>query len=405
MSQRSLRGAGGLRLAVPITARDPTEPERAATPLELFFDLVFIVAVASAVESLHRALARGEVATSVLGFFVAFFALWWAWMNFTWFASAYDSDDVVYRLSMFVAMVGALILAAGLPGAFDLRDRWLAALGYVVMRLVLVTQWLRVARDDPPRRTTARRFAVGVTACQIGWVAALVLPPGWWLAVAPLGAAAELLVPVWAESAGRTPWHPGHIAERYGLFTIIVLGESVLAASLAIQTATGNGGLTAELLGIIAGGLLTLFAMWWLYFDRPADRLDTSTGTAFIWSYGHFPVFASAAAVGAGLAVAVDGAAGHSRLGPSGSGAAVAVPVAIFLLGMWLVHARAREAPVRKIAPLVVVVLVLAASFSPWPVLTVGLLLSGLVVVKVRAKLTTNATPDGLHGPPASSPS
>ena len=95
MSQRSLRGAGGLRLAGPMTARDPTEPERAATPLELFFDLVFIVAVASAVESLHRALVRGEVATSVLGFIVAFFALWWAWMNFTWFASAYDCDDVV----------------------------------------------------------------------------------------------------------------------------------------------------------------------------------------------------------------------------------------------------------------------------------------------------------------------
>jgi low temperature requirement protein LtrA len=387
VSQRSLRSAGGLRLAVPMTARDPTEPDRAATPLELFFDLVFIVAVASAVEGLHDGLVRGDVARSALGFFAAFFALWWAWMNFTWFASAYDSNDVLYRVSMLVAMVGALILAAGIPEAFALRDRWIAVLGYVVMRLVLVSQWLRVARDDPPRRSTALRFAIGVTACQIGWVTALALSPGWWIAVAPFGAVLELLVPVWAESTAPTPWHPGHIAERYGLFTIIVLGESVLAASLAIQSVMRDGLFTGELLGIIAGGLLILFSMWWLYFDRPAERLDTSTGTAFIWGYGHLPVFASAAALGAGLAAAVDSAAGRSELGSTATGAAVAVPVAIFLLGMWLVHARSREAPVRKVAPLVVVLLVLAAPFSSWPLPLVGLLLSGLVVVKVRARL------------------
>jgi low temperature requirement protein LtrA len=387
VSQRSLRGADGLQWAVPMTPRDPAEGDRAATPLELFFDLVFIVAVASAVESLHGALARGVVATSVLGFFVAFFALWWAWMNFTWFASAYDCDDVVYRLSMFVAMAGALILAAGLPGAFNLRERWLAVLGYVVMRLVLVTQWIRVSRHDPPRRRTARRFAIGVTACQAGWIAALALPPGWWVAVASLGAVAELLVPVWAESAGPTPWHPGHIAERYGLFTIIVLGESVLAASLAIQSARSDAGLTAELLPIIAGGLLILFSMWWLYFDFPTDRLLSSTRTAFVWGYGHLPVFASVAALGAGLAVAVDGVAGRSELSPSGTGAAVAIPVAIFLLSMWLLHKEAREGLVRRLAVPVVLLLVLGASFSPSPVLLVGLLMAGLVTVKITQRV------------------
>jgi hypothetical protein len=240
---------------------------------------VFIVAVAKAVEGLHGGLARGVVAESVLNFSLGFFALWWAWMNFTWFASAYDLDDIAYRLSMFVAMTGALILAAGLPITSIERDRRIAVLGYVVMRLALVSQWIRVARGDGPRRQTAKRFAIGVTACQIGWtVAAFTLPPGTWLAVGvPLGTVVELIVPVWAESAGRTPWHPEHIAERYGLFTIIVLGESVLAASLAIQSARTNGGLSAELVTVIVGGLLILFSMWWLYFDRPADRLLPST--------------------------------------------------------------------------------------------------------------------------------
>jgi low temperature requirement protein LtrA len=393
MSQRSLRGAGSLRLAVPMTARDPAEPDRAATPLELFFDLVFIVAVARAVEGLHDGLARGIVADSVVSFLFGFFALWWAWMNFTWFASAYDLDDIAYRVSMFVGMAGALIIAAGLPMALDGHNRGIAVLGYVVMRLALVTQWIRVARGDGPRRRTARRFAIGVTACQIGWgVAALALPPGMWFTVAaPIGAVAELLVPVWAESAGPTPWHPAHIAERYGLFTIIVLGESVLAASLAIQSATSAGGLTAELLAVIVGGLLILFSIWWLYFDRPADQLLASTRAAFVWGYGHLPVFASVAGVGAGLAVAVDGAAGRSELSQAATGASVALPVAVFLLTLWLLHARAHESPVRRFAAPVVVLLVLASSLSAWPVLVVGLLMTGLVVVKVSVGLKREA--------------
>src|SRR5204862_468162 len=117
---------------------------------------------------------------------------------------------------------------------FDARDFAVVTLGYVVMRLALIAQWLRAARADASGRRTALRFAAGVSACQAGWVALLALPAGWY----PLGwlvmAAAELLVPIWAEAAARTAWNPRHIAERYGLFTLIVLGDSVLAATTAI---------------------------------------------------------------------------------------------------------------------------------------------------------------------------
>lgn len=188
---------------------------------------------------------------------------------------------------------------------------------------------------DASRRTTARRYAIGVTACQVGWVVALVPLPAWWLVVFAVLAPAELLVPVWAERASTTTWHPGHIAERYGLFTIIVLGESVVAASLAIRSATSGAGVTSELTTIIIGGLLILFSMWWLHFDRPGDRLLASTRTAYVWGYGHLPMFASVAAAGAGLAVAIKGASGHGELGPTARGAVVAVPVAVYLLTLW----------------------------------------------------------------------
>jgi low temperature requirement protein LtrA len=114
---------------------------------------------------------------------------------------------------------------------------------------------------------------VGVTACQVGWVCLLGVPASLWLLFAPFLGAIELAVPIWAERAGPTSWHPRHIAERYGLFTLIVLGESVLAATLAIQSALDESGTPADLIGIVGGGLLTVFAMWWLYFAKPVERL------------------------------------------------------------------------------------------------------------------------------------
>ena len=94
-------------------ARSTTEQHRASTPLELFFDLCFVVAISQAASSLHHALAEAHYADALRGYGGVFFAIWWAWMNFTWFASAYDTDDVAFRVFVFVTMTGALILAAG----------------------------------------------------------------------------------------------------------------------------------------------------------------------------------------------------------------------------------------------------------------------------------------------------
>ncbi|HKA02754.1 MAG TPA: low temperature requirement protein A, partial [Acidimicrobiales bacterium] len=133
----------------PMLARYTHEEHRASTPLELLFDLCFVVAVAQASSSLHDALTHDEVARAWTSYPAVFFAIWWAWMNFTWFSSAYDNDDALYRLVVLVQIAGALILAAGVPRAFANDDYGIVTLGYAVMRLALVTQWLRAARDDP----------------------------------------------------------------------------------------------------------------------------------------------------------------------------------------------------------------------------------------------------------------
>ncbi|WP_028934408.1 low temperature requirement protein A [Pseudonocardia spinosispora] len=369
---------------VVMRARDAAEEHRAATPLELFFDLCFVVAVSLAAAQLHHALTEQHVGAGLLGYLMVFFAIWWAWMNFTWFASAYDTDDAMYRVTTLVQMAGALVLAAGVPSAADHQDYLVITLGYVIMRLAMVAQWLRAGAADADRRFTARRYAAGISVVQIGWLLRLLLPPAWGLAVFFVLMIAEVAVPAWAERSVQTTWHPGHIAERYGCFTLIVLGEVVLGSTGALREAAEEGGHLGGLLSLALAGVVIVFAMWWLYFDRPAEDLLTSLSMSLRWGYGHYLVFASIAAVGAGLEVSVDVVTGHSRLPAVAAGWTVAVPVAVFLLVVWLLHVRPRHESgwLAWLFPLVAV-LILATPFTHAAVYLTAVLLAALVTAKV----------------------
>ncbi|WP_322501258.1 low temperature requirement protein A [Streptomyces rochei] len=369
-----------------MAGRDSGEPHRTSTPLELFFDLCFVVAVAQASGSLHAALETGDPVTGVLRFALVFFTIWWAWMNFTWFASAYDPDDVPYRLSVLLQITGSLVLAAGVDRAFEAGDLTVITVGYVVLRTALAALWLRAALADPVRRRTAVRFASGVALCQLGWVGLLLVPTSLMLPGIVVMILAELSVPVWAQSAGMTPWHPGHIAERYGLFTLIVLGESVAAATVAVRGAFNRHHGTGPLWALAAGGLLMAFAMWWLYFARPAHALLATTHQdhrrRFPWAYGHYLVFASATAEGAGLASYADHVTRHTTATSAAAGAAITVPAAVFLLTVWAVQLRPHQkSPAERLLFPVAAVGVLAASWTAAPALVSGLLLAAAAVV------------------------
>jgi low temperature requirement protein LtrA len=371
-----------LRVLRPMTARSPHEAHRAATPLELFFDLVFVVAIAQAAGSLHHAIAEAHALDGLVGYVMVFFALWWAWMNFTWFASAYDCDDVPYRLAVLVQMSGALIMAAGIKGMFESPSPNATVIaGYAVMRLALVGQWLRAAASDPSRRATALRYAGGIVALQAAWIG-MIFVPQFWMAGFIVLITLELVLPAWAERTAPTTWHPHHIAERYGLLTLIVLGESIVAATAAVQAAISSGERFAPLVPIIIGGLLTVYSMWWLYFHRPVHDLLTGLRTAIVWGYGHYVVFAAAAAVGAGLAVAVDQATHHARIEAVGAGYAVAIPAFAYLLSLWLLHDRPEYARARGLRVLIAALILLAPLTGHGVPLT-GVLLAALVAVKI----------------------
>jgi low temperature requirement protein LtrA len=365
-------------------SRDVAEEHRAATPLELLYDLCFVVAIARAASLLHHAVSHGDAGSAVVSYVLVFFAVWWAWMNFTWFASAYDNDDVLYRVLVFVQMAGVLVLAAGVPRAFEHRDFDIVFVGYVVMRVGLVALWLRAAHHDPAGRTIARRYAAGVSLATVGWLGVALI--GWPVWAFVVMGVVELIVPAWSERGGatHTPWHPEHIAERYGLFTIIVLGETILSSSVAFQAVVDDrtGDATAVLTAV--GALLTVFSMWWIYFAKPAGPRLLSNRLAFPWGYGHYVVFASAAAVGAGVAVVLDDVTGRSHIGSTAASAAFTIPVILYLVAVTFIHTLLYG--VRRdhlTAMLAAIALVGVATFTGQAVLVTGIVLAALVAVLV----------------------
>ncbi|MWB98754.1 low temperature requirement protein A [Agromyces seonyuensis] len=328
--------------------RDPGETHRAATPLELLFDLTFVVAFSQAGSETAHLLAEGEVGAALAGFVFSLFAIGWAWIGYTWLASAYDNEDIVFRIATLVQMVGVLVLALGLPPVFDSiahgepLDNGIAVAGYVIMRVATVPLWIRAARDDPAHRPAALAYLVWIVVVQLGWILFLVadvplaLAGWWWGALVVL----ELSGPFLAERRfGGTPWHPGHIAERYGLLVIITLGEVVLGTILAISAVVEEQGWTGEAVLVAASGTTLAFGLWWVYFTMPSGEvLVRHPRRSFVWGYGHLVLFGAIAAIGAGLHVAASVIEGVAHLDEFGAVLCVVIPVAVFFATAFVLY-------------------------------------------------------------------
>ncbi|TDL35952.1 low temperature requirement protein A [Arthrobacter nitrophenolicus] len=326
--------------------RDPHEKHRAATPLELFFDLTFVIAFGVAGSQFAHEIAGAHFVEGLMAFSFAMFAVIWAWINFTWFASAYDTDDWVFRVVTMVQIVGVLILTMGIEPMFHSIvegrhvDNRVIVAGYVIMRLALVTQWIRASRQDPARRQTCLRYAKYLALVQLGWIAVLVVDTDvatTFLLVIPL-VALEMATPYAAERDERTPWHAHHIAERYGLLAIIALGECLIGAIETLRAIVANHGWSVDAALVGFGGTALAFGMWWVYFMLPAGRaLHLRRHRSFLFGYGHIPIFAAIAATGAGLHVAAYYIDHEAHISAAAAVASIAVPVAVFKLALtWL---------------------------------------------------------------------
>lgn len=353
--------------------RDPHESHRAATPLELLFDLTFVVAFGIAASQLAHLLAAGHVLAGVAAFFFATFAVSWAWINFSWFASAFDTDDWVYRLTTMLQMVGVIVLALGIPALYSSIehgghvDNAVVVAGYVVMRVAMVTQWLRAARQDPAHRGACLTYALWITLAQVGWIVAIFVHTS--LAVTAVIVIAlvlvELMGPLLAESTrGGTPWHAHHIVERYGLFTIIALGEGVVGTVASLTAVVEAQGWTFDAAFVAVAGIGLTFGMWWTYFALPqAEVLHVRRERSFWFGYLHIVVFGAIVATGAGLHVAAYYVEHHTELGSVATVLTVVVPVGVYLLMIYVLGAvLTRTLALFHVAVMLVTAAVLAAA-------------------------------------------
>ncbi len=359
-----------------MSGRDPDESHRTATPLELLFDLTFVIGFGIAASEFAHQLAENHVGAGLGAFVFATFSICWAWINFSWFASAYDTDDWIYRLTTMLQMVGVIILSLGLPAMYASMaegkhvDNRVMVAGYVVMRIALVTQWLRAAKQDPQRRAACLTYATVVTVAQVGWIVMIVLSTS--VAATLVGAAVlvvfEMFGPWLAERRmGGTPWHAHHIAERYSLLTIIALGEGVVGtvASLSAVVSAQGWSVSAVLVAVAGTGLT--FGMWWVYFIVPQSQLlHARRELSFLFGYLHLVVFGAIVGTGAGVHAAAYYVEHESKLNSVATVSSVAIPVGIYVAAVYLLYAwllRTRDAFHLLLIVLTVVVLVAAVVF------------------------------------------
>jgi low temperature requirement protein LtrA len=331
--------------------RDPGESHRTATPLELLFDLTFVVAFGIAADELAHYVVDDHVKAGLIGFGFATFAITWAWINFSWFASAYDTDDWIYRLTTMVQMVGVIVLALGLPVMFESIDEGetvengVMVAGYVVMRVAMIFQWARAARQDPDRRPAHMTYITTISIAQAGWIVLAIAQTSVavtfaWVVLLTL---VELAGPVIAETRkGGTPWHAHHIAERYGLLVIIALGEGVIGTIASLSALVGPDGVGWSFdagLVAVAGTALT-FGMWWIYFIVPSAAVlhVLREKRSFGWGYGHIPLLGAVVGTGAGLHIAAYYLEEESKLGASATVLSVVIPVTVYVLAIFLLY-------------------------------------------------------------------
>ncbi|NUR97868.1 MAG: low temperature requirement protein A [Kribbellaceae bacterium] len=360
--------------------RDPHEPGRVASSLELFFDLVFVIAVSVAGAQLHHALSEKHITDGVLSYAMVFFAIWWAWMNFTWFATSFATDDWLYRVLTIVQMSGVLVLAAGIEKVFADHDFTVVVIGYVVMRVAMIAQWLRAARSAGENRRTAQFYAGGIAIVQVLWLTLLVMPGSMQVVAWVVFAIAELAVPIVAERRGVTPWHPHHITERYGLFTLILLGESLLASANAIIEAVHDHESLGPLIALSALTLVVTAALWWIYFWPPHHTAITSFRRSLRYGYVHYFVFAAAGAFSAGIEVEIDSITHHTELSEVAASYTVTIPIAIFVVGIWWIALRDNADRVVNIVVPLGAALVLLDPLIPIPFALTAVFMAAIVV-------------------------
>jgi low temperature requirement protein LtrA len=371
----AVRVEGSRWLAPPrLRAAGDEAEERHATWLELFFDLVFVVAITVLV---HELVADHSTA-GFLRFAGLFVPVYVAWQGYMAYADRFDSDDLAFRAAYAAAMLAIAAMAVLIGDVAQGVNSTAFVLAYVILRSLLLVLYARAWRAVPEARPLIRRYGGGYSFGVAIWLASLALATPDRYVLWGVALALELSLPPLSTRIHRlVPTHGSHLPERWGLFTIIVLGESVVA--VALETADSDWHASSAAAAVL--GFCAVVAVWWLYFDRLAGVvLPGSSPAPVVYSYAHLPLLVGLAAMSAGVTLLIE-RAGEDRLG---TGASVALLGGVMLYLGSLVATR--SVTVGGLQPLgaslklgaMAVVLALLVSERALPPLAVG---GGLMVV------------------------
>jgi low temperature requirement protein LtrA len=347
------------------------EDER-VTPLELFFDLVFVLALTQCTTLIADTPTWGGMLRGVL----VLGMLWWSWTGYAWLTSVLDPEEGAVRLAIFAAMAAFLVAALCVPHAFG-SEALLFACAYAVVRAAHIVLFMLASREDPALRRSVLTLAAS-TAVGAG------------LLFAAAAASGELRVALWGVALlldtggpllfGQEGWKlvPGHFAERHGLIVIIALGESIVAIGVGARASIDAGIVAASALGMVVAA-----ALWWVYFDVTAivarRRLARATAgreqnniARDSYSYLHFPMIAGIALVAVGLTVTLAHVGAELALVPA---VALLGGAALYLLAHVAFRLRnVRTLSVRRLVCAVVLLALLPAAVSLPALATLGIL-------------------------------
>lgn len=289
----------GLFIPPRLRSGQEAEVERHASWLELFYDLVFVAAVAQ----LATSFGEDYSWSGILRFSVLFVPVWWAWVGHTFYLTRFDTEDVGHRLLTFAQMTAATSLAVHVPAALGATSAGFA-LSYATVRFILVAEYLRAGRHIPAVRPLTSRYAIGFGVAASLWALSVLIPVPWRFGFWGTALVVDFLTPLTAGQLHiRFPPHLMHLPERFGLFTIIVIGEAVVSVVMGI----GSGGLTRQ--SSMAGmmGLLVAFALWWGYFEGAKGAAVRALSVRRhvrryqLWLYSHLPLLMGITATAVGV--------------------------------------------------------------------------------------------------------
>ena len=292
---------------------DAVEQPRHATWLELFYDLVFVVAISQLAHKLN-----GDVSWHGFIRFIALFVpLWWTWIGTTFYANRFDSDDLGHRILMGCQMLAIAALAVNVHHGLSTSSGGFA-LAYAASRFMLVLEYLWAGWHLTEVRGLTTRMAIGFSFGAGLWLLSAFVPLPVRFALWGIGLLTDFATPLTAKSLlKKFPPHPEHLPERFGLFTIIVLGEAIIAVVNGVSEI--HWSLNSSLSGM--AGFATAFSLWWIYFDNVSGSLLEQVGRArgalkrsLLWLYIHLPLVIGLAATGVGVQHVIDRAGQHEFL-------------------------------------------------------------------------------------------